>query len=87
METKLLVSVAWGNTRLKLENGSTLTIPRQVLQAKRSHAVHQYKSHCSQLNFQPLSDRKLLYILENINTRSQKLVFTDTISLFYAFML
>ena len=70
----MLVSVAWGNTRLKLENGSTLTIPRQILQAKRSHVAHQYKIHCSEVNFQPLSDRKLLYLLESVNTRSQKQV-------------
>ncbi|CAF3133837.1 unnamed protein product [Rotaria sp. Silwood2] len=74
IETKLLVSVHWGNTHLKLENGNTLTIPRQVLQAKRSHAIHQYKSHCSVVDFKPLGDRKLLYILEGINTRSQKAI-------------
>ncbi|CAF3125343.1 unnamed protein product [Rotaria sp. Silwood2] len=59
INTNMLVSVAWGSTRLKLENGSTLTIPRQILQAKRIHAVHQYKIHCSEVNFQPLSDQCL----------------------------
>lgn len=72
IETKLLVAISWGNTRLKLENGSTLTIPRQVLQAKRTHAIHQYKLHCSEVNFEPFGDRKLLDLLDRINTRSQK---------------
>lgn len=72
IETNLLVSVAWGNTHLKLENGTTLTIPRQILQAKRTHAVHQYQSHCAEVRFHSLSNRKLLYLLESINTRSQK---------------
>ncbi|CAF1545057.1 unnamed protein product [Adineta ricciae] len=74
ISTNMLVSVAWGSTYLKLENGSTLNIPRQILQAKRSHAIHQYKIHCSEVNFQPLSDRKLLYLLESIKTRSQKAI-------------
>ena len=72
IETKLLVSIAWGNTHLKLENGSVLTVPRQILQAKRNHAIHQYKSHCFEVSFQPLGDRKLFDLLEGINTRSQK---------------
>ena len=72
IETKLLVAISWGSTHMKLDNGSILTVPRQILQAKRSHAIHQYNLHCSEVNFQPVSDRKLFDLLESINTRSQK---------------
>lgn len=66
------MAISWSNTRIKLDNGTTLTIPRQVLQAKRSHAVHQYKLHCAEVDFRTLSDRKLLDLLDGINTRSQR---------------
>jgi hypothetical protein len=72
IDSALLVSVSWGSTRLKLDSGMTLSIPRQVLQAKRNHVVYQYKEHCHEMNIHPLSDRKLLYLLDSINARTQK---------------
>ncbi|CAF1280005.1 unnamed protein product [Rotaria sordida] len=66
IETKLLVSVFWDNTHLQLENGNTLTIPRQVLQAKRSHVIHQYISHCSEVNFKPLKCLDVVQLFDDI---------------------
>ncbi|CAF1127046.1 unnamed protein product [Didymodactylos carnosus] len=70
--TEMLVSIPWGHGELELDSGESLTIPKQVLQAKRSHVIVQYKCHCEELNFTPLRDRKLFYILENLNASEQK---------------
>ncbi len=33
-ESNLLISIPWGNTNLKLDNGEVISIPRQILQAQ-----------------------------------------------------
>ncbi|CAF1126531.1 unnamed protein product, partial [Didymodactylos carnosus] len=75
VETEMLVSIPWGHGELELDSGEVLTIPKQVLQAKRRHVIVQYKWHYEELKFTPLSDRKLFYILENLNASEQKALF------------
>ncbi|CAF1107656.1 unnamed protein product [Didymodactylos carnosus] len=70
----MLMSVPWGHGELELDSGEILTLPKQVLQAKRSHVIDQYKWHCEEVKFTPLKDRKLFYIVENLNASEQKVL-------------
>jgi hypothetical protein len=72
LETRLLASVAWGTTKITLDNGHDLIIPKQVLQAKKSHTIHQYKIHCEEVCIKPLSDRTLHYLLDGIGATEQQ---------------
>ncbi|CAF1530442.1 unnamed protein product [Didymodactylos carnosus] len=72
IETDMMVSVPWGYSQLKLDTGEKLSIPKQIIQAKKSHVILQYKQHCLQNNFTPLSDRTLFYVLDNLNVKEQK---------------
>jgi hypothetical protein len=68
----MLVSIHWGSTNLKLDSNEKLMIARQVLQAKKSHVIHQYKQHCFQVDIKPISDRKLYDILNSLRATQQK---------------
>ncbi|CAF0976119.1 unnamed protein product [Didymodactylos carnosus] len=72
IETEMLVSIPWGHEELELDCSEILTIPKQALQAKRTHVIVQYKWHYEELKFTPLSDQKLFYILENLNASEEK---------------
>ena len=49
------VSISWSHTRIKLENGNTLTNPQLILQVKWSHAIRPYKLHYCEVDFRPSS--------------------------------
>jgi len=74
VESDLLISIPWGSTNLKLNNGEIITIPHQILQAKHSQIVYFYKQHCNEVGIDPMSDRKVYSILENIRANQQKVV-------------
>lgn len=74
VESNLLVSVPWGSTSLKLDNGTVLSIPRQLIQAHQSQIVYLYKQHCTQVNVDALSDRSVYSILDSIHASNQKFV-------------
>ncbi|CAF4154958.1 unnamed protein product, partial [Rotaria sordida] len=74
VESDLLTSIPWGSTALKLDNGGTITIPKQVLQAQKSQIIHVYKQHCNEFNIDPLSDRTIYSILDSINPNEQKVI-------------
>jgi hypothetical protein len=71
LETGLLGSVAWGTTKITLDHGHEVIIPKQVLQAKKSHTIHQYKIHWEEMWIKPLSDRTLHYLLDGIGATEQ----------------
>ena len=71
LETRLLASVDWGTTKITLDHGHELIIPKQVLQTKKSHTIHQYKIHCEEVWINPLSDRTLHYLLDGIGATEQ----------------
>ncbi|CAF3943049.1 unnamed protein product, partial [Rotaria sp. Silwood1] len=72
LDTNMLTTVAWGSTKIKLARGDVLEIPKQVLQAKKSHIIHQYKFHCQEMSLKSLSHRTLHYILEGIGASEQE---------------
>ena len=68
----MLTTVAWGTTKIKLDRGDVIEIPKEVLQAKKAHIIHQHKTHCRDMLLKPLSDRTLRYILDDINASEQE---------------
>jgi hypothetical protein len=70
----LLISIPWGNTNLKLENGQVISIPKQILQAQQSQIVHLYQNHCNTLNISSMSDRTIYSILQNLNASEKKVI-------------
>jgi len=68
----MLTTVAWGVTKIKLDRGDVIEIPKQVLQAKKSHIIQQYQTHCEEMSLQSLSDRSLRYILDGIGASEQE---------------
>ncbi|CAF1305788.1 unnamed protein product, partial [Didymodactylos carnosus] len=60
-QSDLLISIPWGNTNLKLENGEKISIPRQMLQAQKSQVIHLYKQHCNELGILTRQDFDLYY--------------------------
>jgi len=70
----LLISIPWGNTNLKLENGQVISIPKQILQAQQSQIVYLYQNHCKKLNISSMSDRTIYSILQNLNASQQKVI-------------
>ncbi|CAF1632982.1 unnamed protein product, partial [Didymodactylos carnosus] len=74
IESNLLVSIPWGSTNLKLENGEQLSIPRQILQAQHSQIIYLYKQHCSVVGIDSMSDRTIYSILESIHASKSKAI-------------
>lgn len=74
IDSNFLISIPWGDTKLKLENGEIISIPRQILQAQQSQVVHFYKQHCAEVAIDPMSDRTVYSILESIHANKQKVV-------------
>jgi hypothetical protein len=74
VETNTMISVPWGYSKLKFDTGDTVLIPKQVIQAKKTHIIYQYKEHCQETNYAPLSDRFLWDMLGNFDAREQKSV-------------
>ncbi|CAF3235207.1 unnamed protein product [Rotaria sp. Silwood2] len=74
IEADLLISIPWGNTNLKLENGQVISIPKQMLQAQQSQIVHLYQNHCNKLNISSMSDRTVYSILQNLNASEKKVI-------------
>ena len=72
IESHLLISIPWGTTNLKLDNGQTISIPRQMLEARNSQIVHQYHQHCADTNIEPLSSRTVYSILDTLQANKQK---------------
>ena len=72
IESHLLTSIPWGNTNLKLDNGQTISIPRQMLEARHSQIVHQYHQHCVESDIEPLSARTVYSILNTLHATEQK---------------
>ncbi|CAF1019742.1 unnamed protein product [Didymodactylos carnosus] len=58
IETDLMASVLWGYSQLQLDSSGKLSIPKQIIQAKKSHVILQYKQHYLENNFTRLSDRQ-----------------------------
>ena len=73
-ESSLLISIPWGQTNLKLENGEVISIPRQMLQAQQSQIVYLYKQHCDEFGIDSLSDRTVYSILNIIHASEQKFI-------------
>ncbi|CAF1458184.1 unnamed protein product [Adineta steineri] len=74
IESNLLVSIPWGSTNLKLENGEQFSIPRQVLQAQHSQIIYLYKQHCSIVGIDSMSERTIYSVLESIHANQSKAV-------------
>lgn len=72
INTNMLATVAWGATKIRLDRGDVLEIPKQVLQGKKSHIIHQYQTHCKEMSIDSLSERTLRYILDSINVTEQE---------------
>lgn len=72
IESHLLVSIPWGNTTLKLDDGQKVSIPRQVLEARHSQVIHQYHEHCAEFSIEPLSARTVYSILASLQASEQK---------------
>lgn len=56
--------VAFGTRKLKLDSGSTLTMPNVIRNVTRSTIISQYSAFCMEENYEPLSNRTLFRILE-----------------------
>ena len=69
-----MTSVPWGSTNLKLDNGTIISIPRQLLQAQQSQIAHLYKQHCNQMHIDSMSDRTVYSILDTIHASKQKFI-------------
>jgi hypothetical protein len=74
IETNLLISIPWGSTNLKFDNGYKIAIPRQILQAQQSQIVYLYKEHCTAVGIDFMSDRTVYSILEGLHATEQKAV-------------
>ena len=74
MESNLLVSIPWGNKKLKLESGQSVSIPQQILQGKRSQIIYEYQQHCYSMKIKPMSSRTVYSILDSINANEQKFI-------------
>jgi hypothetical protein len=72
LNTNMLTTVAWGVSKIKLDRGDVIEIPKQVLQAKKSHIIQQYQMHCQEVLLESLSDRTLRYILDGIGANEQE---------------
>lgn len=72
IESHLLISIPWGNTNLKLDDGQKISIPRQVLEARHSQIIHQYHQHCAEFSIEPLSARTVYSILASLQASKQK---------------
>jgi hypothetical protein len=53
-----------GTTSLKLDNGDEISIPKAIRTILKAHIVRSYEHHCSQVGFEPLSERTLHRILD-----------------------
>ncbi len=74
IETNLLISIPWGSTSLKFDNGDKISIPRQILQGQESQIVHLYKEHCIAVGIDFMSDRTIYNILESLHATEQKVI-------------
>ena len=72
IESHWLTSIPWGNTNLKLDNGYTIAIPRQMLEARHSQIIYQYRQHCAETNIESMSDRTVYSILKALHASNQK---------------
>ena len=68
----LIQDVAYGVTTLNFESGDNQTIPHAVLTAKYSHTIAFYLQYCSEIAYEPLSERSLLRILKALKPSQRK---------------
>ena len=56
--------VSYGTWKLKLDNGETITMPNIVRIVTRATIIAQYKEHCKEEEFSPLSERTMYRVLK-----------------------
>ena len=56
--------VSYGTRKLKLDNGETITMPNIVRTVTRATIIAQYKEHCKEEEFSPLSERTMYRVLK-----------------------
>jgi len=67
-----LQDVAYGTRKLKLDSGGHAVIPAVIRTLIPSRIIAQYNSYCSDIEFEPASERTLFRILEVCSASMQK---------------
>ena len=70
----MLLTGTYGLTTLRMDNGETCDIPKQILQSQRQHVIINYMKYCDETSFKSLGKSKLYDIINSIKPAQQRTV-------------